>query len=317
MAISKADQAGGRAGGQGAAKSRHKRLPPLSAFFGIIGGGVAAAAAAGAFGDYEPLVMLGDRRGNLRRPRRRDDRLPALAHLAVGVGRGGARAVLCGRHRARPAPHHGQPHRFALAGTRPARDPRLPALRSGGCSASRWAASAAPCCRASSSTASSPRSRWPRSLGSSSSRRCCSATACRCRSRLCSIAYPSLSIFMVVVTMRIVFDPSREPRRPSGACWSACRACSSGDVVYMFAELNLLHMPERLLDLPYALAYLGAGTGALHVSMRKLTDLGEQRRRRAVPPAHRRRRRGPADPRPADPRRPRDHDGRPRRALCS
>jgi diguanylate cyclase (GGDEF)-like protein len=50
-----------------------------------------------------------------------------------------------------------------------------------------------------------------------------------------------------------------------------------GDVVYMFADIGFIDVPDRLLNLPYALAYLGAGAAALHVSMRKLTDPGGQK----------------------------------------
>ncbi len=51
-----------------------------------------------------------------------------------------------------------------------------------------------------------------------------------------------------------------------------------GDVVYMLADINLIHLPDRFLNLPYAMAYLGAGAAALHVSMRKLSEPGQRRR---------------------------------------
>jgi diguanylate cyclase (GGDEF)-like protein len=95
---------------------------------------------------------------------------------------------------------------------------------------------------------------------------------------LALIAYPSMSIFMVVVTLRIVFNPEQE-RVP--AFWFLLLGMTFlfvGDVVYMFADINLIDVPERLLNLPYALAYLGAGAAALHASMRKLTEPGGQQR---------------------------------------
>ena len=39
------------------------------------------------------------------------------------------------------------------------------------------------------------------------------------------VAYPSLSVFMVVVTLRIAFNPSRTWCRPSGSCSRVCRSC--------------------------------------------------------------------------------------------
>jgi len=92
------------------------------------------------------------------------------------------------------------------------------------------------------------------------------------------IAYPSMSIFMVVVTLRIVFNPEQE-RVP--VFWYLLAGMSFlfvGDIVYMFADINLIAVPARLLNLPYALAYLGAGAAALHATMRKLTEPGRRER---------------------------------------
>ena len=96
------------------------------------------------------------------------------------------------------------------------------------------------------------------------------------------IAYPSMSIFMVVVTLRIVFNPEQELVPAFWFLLAGMTLLFVGDVVYMLADINLIDPPDRLLNLPYALAYLGAGATALHVSMRKLTELG-QRRRTAAP----------------------------------
>ena len=51
-----------------------------------------------------------------------------------------------------------------------------------------------------------------------------------------------------------------------------------GDVAYLFADLGLAGIPTRLLDLPYALAYLCAGACALHPTMRRLTEPGRETR---------------------------------------
>ncbi len=46
----------------------------------------------------------------------------------------------------------------------------------------------------------------------------------------------------------------------------------AGDTLYMFADTDLINVAGRLLDLPYALAFLATGTMALHPSMRALTE---------------------------------------------
>jgi len=92
------------------------------------------------------------------------------------------------------------------------------------------------------------------------------------------IVYPCTSIFMVVVTLRIVFDP-RKDRAP--AFWLLLAGMTFmfvGDVVYVLADLNLAVVPAELRDLPYSLAYLGAGACALHASMRRLTESGQELR---------------------------------------
>jgi diguanylate cyclase (GGDEF)-like protein len=95
---------------------------------------------------------------------------------------------------------------------------------------------------------------------------------------LVMIAYPSMSIFMVVVTLRIVFNPEQD-RVP--AFWFLLAGMTLlfvGDVVYLFADLGLAALPVRLLDLPYILAFLAAGAAALHPTMVRLTEAGRERR---------------------------------------
>jgi len=96
--------------------------------------------------------------------------------------------------------------------------------------------------------------------------------------RLVLTAYPSVSIFLVVVTLRIAFNPEQE-RVP--AYWFLVAGMTFmfiGDVIYMFADINVIHVPGRFLDLPYGLALLSAGATVLHPSMRNLTELARQRR---------------------------------------
>ena len=90
------------------------------------------------------------------------------------------------------------------------------------------------------------------------------------------IAYPSLSIFMVVVTLRIVLDPCREKEPAVWLLFAGMAFMFVGDVAYLFADLGLTAVPTRLLDLPYALAYLCAGACALHPTMLRLTEPGRE-----------------------------------------
>jgi len=92
------------------------------------------------------------------------------------------------------------------------------------------------------------------------------------------ILYPSMSIFGVVVTLRIAFNPEQE-RVP--AYWFLLLGMTLlflGDVLYMLADARIAAVPGPLLDLPYMLALLGAGATALHWSMRKLTEPGRPTR---------------------------------------
>lgn len=92
------------------------------------------------------------------------------------------------------------------------------------------------------------------------------------------MAYPTMSIFLVVVTLRIAFSPERE-RVP--AFWFLVAAMSAmflGDALYALVEAHVLHISANVLNLPYGLAFAGAGATALHPSMRKLTEPGKQQR---------------------------------------
>ena len=90
--------------------------------------------------------------------------------------------------------------------------------------------------------------------------------------RLVLTCYPTASVFLVVVTLRIAFGPDQ---RRSPSYWFLLCAMSAmfiGDSLYMLTEIHLLHLPNGLLDVPYELAYLAGGLAALHPSMRSLTE---------------------------------------------
>ncbi len=90
--------------------------------------------------------------------------------------------------------------------------------------------------------------------------------------RLVLTCYPAMSIFLVVVTVRIAFSPEQD-RVPAYWFLLAAMTCMFvGDTLYMFADTDLINVPGRLLDLPYALAFIATGTLALHPSMRAFTE---------------------------------------------
>jgi signal transduction histidine kinase len=103
--------------------------------------------------------------------------------------------------------------------------------------------------------------------------------------RVVLACYPAASLFLLVVTVQVAFGPGQ---RRSPSYWLLLTAISStflGDILYMLAEIHKLHAPRRLLEIPYGIAYLTAGAGALHPSMHTLTEPAEQ----AYRPAHARR----------------------------
>jgi len=278
MAITRADHAGGRAGGQGAAKARHKRLPLLSVSFGITGGAVAVAAAAGVFGAWEPLVILAI--GVVAfaalvgatiayRPPRIWTWASIAAALALFFAGGIVRAQL---HTMGDltASRSLVPDLIVIPGylllglgligftLGDQRRSRLSGIVLDGLIAALALAAIG----------------WVFLIQGLLQRHGVPLPV-----TLVLVIYPSLDIFMVVIAMRIVFDPAREAVPTFWCLLASMSFMFAGDIVYMLAELSLLHLPQRLIDLPYALAYLGAGTGALHASMRKLVEYDAQRRR--------------------------------------
>jgi diguanylate cyclase (GGDEF)-like protein len=96
--------------------------------------------------------------------------------------------------------------------------------------------------------------------------------------RIILTSYPAMSIFLVVVTVRLFLSPDKA-RVP--AYWLLAGAMTSmfvGDALYALSDSDLAHLPSTLVNLPYGLAYLAAGATALHRSMRCLTEPTRQPR---------------------------------------
>ncbi len=101
--------------------------------------------------------------------------------------------------------------------------------------------------------------------------------------RLVLTCYPAMSIFLVVVTVRIAFSPEQN-RVPSYWFLLVTMTCMfAGDTLYMFADADHLNVAGRLLDLPYGLAFVAAGAMALHPSMRALTEPAGHRPQASTP----------------------------------
>ena len=90
--------------------------------------------------------------------------------------------------------------------------------------------------------------------------------------RLVLSCYPAASLFLVVVTLRIAFGPGQRRTPTYWLLLVAMAAMFVGDSLYMLAEIHVLHLAQQLLELPYGIAYLAGGAGALHPSMRMLTE---------------------------------------------
>ncbi len=86
------------------------------------------------------------------------------------------------------------------------------------------------------------------------------------------ITYPSTSIFLLVVTFWVAFNPAQ---RNVPSLWLVVAAIAGllvGDTAFMLEEIGVNSLPGNLINLPYALAYVMGGATALHPSMRTLTE---------------------------------------------
>lgn len=84
--------------------------------------------------------------------------------------------------------------------------------------------------------------------------------------------YPALSVFLVALSIWIAFSPASRRVVAYRLLLAAMAMMLLGDVVYMFLETGLLHLPIQLADAPYALAYVFCAGCTLHPSMRLLSD---------------------------------------------
>ncbi|HUK64103.1 MAG TPA: hypothetical protein VLV15_12240, partial [Dongiaceae bacterium] len=86
------------------------------------------------------------------------------------------------------------------------------------------------------------------------------------------VCYPAMSAFMVAIVMQIVTAGGKGRPLAQRLLLVALAAMVIGDAIYTFDDARLWTVPGRLLDFPYALAFLAFGTCVLHPSMRELCE---------------------------------------------
>lgn len=90
--------------------------------------------------------------------------------------------------------------------------------------------------------------------------------------KLIIVGYPSLDLFLLVMTLQIAFGTSSERCTADRFLVAGLLSLFVGDALYTFAEIHVLSLPVNILDLPYVLAFAGAATCVLDPSMRTLTE---------------------------------------------
>ncbi len=90
--------------------------------------------------------------------------------------------------------------------------------------------------------------------------------------RIVLACYPPLSIYLVSIAFRIGFDPGA-PRIPARYLLiTSLLFMLCGDIVYVFADLDMIKVASSLIDLPYLLAFVTFAGCALHPSMADLSS---------------------------------------------
>jgi diguanylate cyclase (GGDEF)-like protein len=92
------------------------------------------------------------------------------------------------------------------------------------------------------------------------------------RVRLSIVVYPPLSVFMLAMSSRVAFTAGRRMVASQRLLVGALTLFVIGDVVQTIGDAHLVSVPQRLIDLPYALAFLAFAVDCLHPSMVELTE---------------------------------------------
>jgi diguanylate cyclase (GGDEF)-like protein len=91
------------------------------------------------------------------------------------------------------------------------------------------------------------------------------------RTRFLLAGYPAMSTFLVATCMRITFRGRAHRIRAHQYLGVSFVCLLVGDVLYTLADARLVVFHGTLLDIPYGLAFIGAGSAVLHPSMARPT----------------------------------------------
>jgi hypothetical protein len=90
--------------------------------------------------------------------------------------------------------------------------------------------------------------------------------------RLSLAVFPPFSVFLVAVAARVAFAAGMRPSVAQRLFLGAMVLTLTGDVVHTLADAHLVAIPPRLIEVPYALAFLTIAVTFLHPTMRELTE---------------------------------------------
>jgi diguanylate cyclase (GGDEF)-like protein len=88
--------------------------------------------------------------------------------------------------------------------------------------------------------------------------------------RLLLSCYPAMSVFLVALGARLVFGSGRDRPLSMRLLLVTLLCMLVGDVLFMFVDAGLSSIPDRILDVPYALAYVAVMAALMHPSIREV-----------------------------------------------
>jgi diguanylate cyclase (GGDEF)-like protein len=92
--------------------------------------------------------------------------------------------------------------------------------------------------------------------------------------RLLLACYPAICIFLVALGARIAFSGEAERPMALRMLFATLVATLAGETLYMLVDAHIASVPRRIVDLPFAVAYLALTVGYLHPSLRNVGTTG-------------------------------------------
>ena len=90
--------------------------------------------------------------------------------------------------------------------------------------------------------------------------------------RVVVAAYAPISACLVALTAGLAFSTGAKQSRADMLRLAAMAFLLIGDVLFMLLETHAVSMPQRLIEVPYTLAFTAYAISALHPSMRQQTE---------------------------------------------